>query len=97
MTTYVGVVDTQWRWTSEPPKIYRSSVGVVRTFCENCGTPISFRSQKLSDTMHFYLAAFEDPEAFEPQIHVAHDEKLCWLNTDDNLAKSSGPDYLASK
>ncbi len=97
MTTYVGVMDAQWCWTGETPKVYQSSVGVERTFCERCGSPISFRSQKLSDTMHFYLAALDNPEAFEPRAHVAHDEKLCWVNTDDSLRKTIGPDYTASE
>ncbi len=94
MTTYIGVLDSQWRWTGEAPKLYRSSPGVERTFCGNCGTPISFRSERMSDVMHFYVAAMEEPERFEPELHVAYEEKLSWLNIGDDLPKRNGPEYL---
>lgn len=94
MTTYIGVMDTQWRWTGETPKIFRSSPGVERTFCANCGSPVSFRSQTLSDVMHFYVATMEHPDTFQPSIHVAYEEKLPWLKIRDDLQKYSGPNYL---
>ncbi|MDC0658040.1 GFA family protein [Leisingera sp. SS27] len=94
MTTYIGVKDGQWRWTGAEPRLYRSSPKVERTFCRTCGSPLSFRSQAMSGTMHFYAAAMADPEAFAPSLHVAHEEKLCWLNSDDGLPKRNGPEYL---
>jgi hypothetical protein len=94
MTTYIGVPDTQWRWTGKAPKVYHSSPGVERTFCENCGTPLSFRSEKLSGFMHLYFAAMEEPEKFEPELHVTYEEKLSWLNIGDGLPKRNGPEYL---
>jgi hypothetical protein len=54
-TTYIGVLDSQWRWTGKEPKIFNSSPGVERTFCDHCGSPLSFRSKKMSDVMHFTL------------------------------------------
>ncbi len=97
MTTYIGAPDAQWRWTGEAPKIYHSSPGVERTFCGNCGTPLSFRSQRLTGLMHFYVAALEEPERFEPQLHVAYEEKLSWLNIADDLPKKEGPEILLSR
>ena len=93
MTTYVGVLDTQWRWTREAPKIYKSSPGVERTFCGNCGTPLSFRSEKMSGVMHLFVAALEEPEKFEPTLHAAFEEKLPWLKLADDLPTCIGPDY----
>ncbi len=94
MTSYIGVADNQWRWTGEMPKTYHSSPGVERTFCGNCGTPISFRSEKMSEVMHLYVAAMEEPEKFIPKLHVAYEEKLPWLNIGDTLPKRNGPEYL---
>ncbi len=91
MTTYIGVPDAQWRWAGETAKIYRSSPGVERTFCANCGTPISFRSEKMTGFMHFYVAAMEDPERFPPQLQVAYEEKLSWLNVGDDVPAKEGP------
>jgi hypothetical protein len=94
MTTYIGVPDGQWQWTGSSPKIHRSSPGVERSFCGECGSPISFRSERLSDIMHFYVVAMEFPEKFEPTLHVAHEEKLPWLKLGGDLPKRSGPSYL---
>ena len=94
MTTYIGVKDGQWKWTGKAPKTYNSSPGVERTFCDTCGTPLSFRSTNMSGVMHFYVAAMEKPEDFTPTLHVAHEEKLCWLNIGDDLPTRNGPKYL---
>jgi hypothetical protein len=93
MTTYIGITDEHWRWTGQEPKIYKSSPGVERSFCGNCGTPISFRSEAMSGVMHLYVAAMEDPVQFEPTLHVSHEEKLPWLHLDDDLPTHEGPDY----
>lgn len=93
MTTYVGVLDHQWRWTDKTPKTFNSSPGVERSFCDNCGTPLSFRSAKMSGVMHLYVAALEEPENFQPTLHVAHEEKLSWLKLADDLPTMIGPDY----
>jgi len=94
MTTYIAVQDGRWRWTGETPKVFLSSPGVERTFCGNCGTPISFRSDNLSGMMHLYLVALEEPERFSPELDVAFEEKLSWLNVGDELPKRKGPGYL---
>ena len=43
--------------------------------------------------MHFYLLTMEDPEMFQPDLHVAYEEKLDWLKVDDSMPKHTGPDY----
>ena len=93
MTTYIGIQDSQWRWLGAEPKLFNSSPGVERTFCDKCGTPISFRSEKMSDVMHFYVAAMDDPAEFSPTLHVAHEERLPWLDLADELPIHIGPDY----
>ena len=93
MTVYIGVADGAWRWTGAAPKVFNSSPGVERTFCANCGSPISFRSRKMSDVMHFFAAAMEEPETLAPTLHVAIEEKLPWLKLVDGLPTREGPDY----
>ena len=97
MTTYIGVPDHLWRWTGARATVFRSSPGVERTFCNRCGTPLSFRSEKMSGTMHFYVNAMADPEAFRPGLHVAYEEKLDWLKLADDLPTCIGPDYTRNR
>ncbi|WP_244440052.1 hypothetical protein [Mesorhizobium metallidurans] len=54
MTTYIGVLDSQWRWLGQLPKVFNSSPGVERTFCDKCGSPLSFRSKNMSGVVHFF-------------------------------------------
>ena len=93
MTTYIAAPDGQWRWTEGEATLFRSSPGVERTFCAQCGTPLSFRSEKMSGVMHFYAAAMKTPEILRPSLHVAHEEKLPWLHLGDDLPTCIGPDY----
>ena len=43
--------------------------------------------------MHLFVAALEEPEKFEPTLHVAFEEKLPWLKLADGLPTRIGPDY----
>ena len=54
---------------------------------------MSFRSKKMSDVMHFYVAAMEEPEKIAPTLHVAFEEKLPWLKLADGLPIRFGPEY----
>jgi len=47
--------------------------------------------------MHLYVAALDDPEAIQPTLHVAHEEKLAWLKLADGLPTFVGPDYTKRK
>lgn len=47
----------------------------------------------MSGVMHIYVASLDEPEKFEPTLHVAHDEKLAWLKLGDDLPTCIGPDY----
>jgi hypothetical protein len=35
----------------------------------------------------------DEPEKFEPTLHVAYEEKLAWLKLADDLPTRVGPDY----
>ena len=91
LTAFIGVDHGQWRWTGAVPKIHRSSPGVERTFCGECGSAISFCSQNMSGLMNFHVTAMEHPEQFAPTMHVAYEEKLPWLHVSDDLRKITGP------
>ncbi len=96
VTAYICAPEGQWRWIGKTPKVYNSSPGVERTFCDTCGAPLSFRSEKMSGLMNFYVAAMEDPERFAPEFHVAYEERLSWFHIDDDLEKRTGPRVMKS-
>jgi len=51
----------------------------------------------MTGLMHFYVAAMEYPERFEPELHTAYEEKLSWLNIQDDLPKKEGPKVVLSR
>ena len=90
MTTFVGVHDGSWGWIGEQPSVFDSSPGVKRYFCPRCGTPVAYIAENLTNKMHFYLAALDNPEAFKPEGHSFKENKLSWLHLADDLPDLTG-------
>ena len=66
---------------------FSSSSGVERSYCGNCGTPLSYRSTRWPGEIHLYTPTFDNPAAYPPTFHVHWAEKLAWLGVMDSLPK----------
>jgi hypothetical protein len=64
---------------------YRSSPPVLRGFCRECGTSLTYRHERRAAEIDITLASLDDPGAFAPQMHVWVGEKLPWVSIDDSL------------
>jgi len=51
---------------------------VVRTFCGNCGTSLTYQNIKRGSEIDITTASLDDPEKFPPRKLVFADEKLNW-------------------
>lgn len=87
VTTFVGHPDGHWRWTGETPANFASAPGVVREFCATCGSPVSYRTDKIPGERHFYAALLDNPGDITPTEHWHYDEHLPWPHIVDNLTK----------
>jgi hypothetical protein len=85
--TYVGYPATAVTWTGEAPRQFHSSAGVTRSFCQNCGSPMSFAGERWPGEIHLFAASFDEPAALAPQVHVYVEEKLPWVHLDDGLPR----------
>ena len=94
-TTYMGLPNGGFRFTGATPAEYKSSPGVRRLFCAECGTPVAYSADKFPNEIHFYLSALEDASGIEPKFHVFAGEKVPWVELGDDLPKyvmgASGP------
>ncbi len=72
---------------SGPRKCYRSSEKVVRSFCEGCGSPLSFESEVFPDETHVYAVTLNDPGIYVPTAHIFWSERLPWVTVNDTLPK----------
>ena len=87
VVTFLGTALDGFRWTGQRPKQYVSSPGVIRHFCDTCGTPMAFQAEHYPGEIHLYAATLSDPADFEPTFHVHYDSRLPWLHVEDDLPK----------
>jgi len=85
--TYVGYRADAVAWTGEAPRQYHSSPGVTRSFCGNCGSPMSFAGDRWPGEIHLFAASFDAPGALKPDAHVYVEEQLPWVRLDDGLPR----------
>ena len=76
------------------PKIYESSPGVSRSFCGDCGTPLSYQDERLPGEVYVPMGVFDAPEAFEPEMHDWVSQRLGWLDIRDGLPRYQGSSKL---
>jgi len=80
------------RFITGERKIYASSPGVGRTFCPDCGTPLSYEGEWGGKSIvEVYVGTLDDPESFTPDRHGFYGEKISWFDVADQL-----PRYNAS-
>lgn len=77
---------TEWQG---PRKYFKSSEKVTRSFCENCGTPMSFETDVFPDETHLYAVTMDDVAGYQPSAHIFWSERLPWVQVDDGLPKHS--------
>lgn len=90
LATFVGVAAGGFVYTEGAPATYASSPGVTRSFCQRCGTPLSYEAERFPGEVHLYLSTLDHPEDFEPQRHVYFAERIAWFDTADDLPRHEG-------
>lgn len=68
--------DVQW---SGPVVPFKSSALAERAFCAECGTRLTFQSERWPDEVHISAVTLSDPSAYRPDTHVCTDETVPWL------------------
>ena len=77
---YVDAVDLEW--TRGAPKYFASSNKARRGFCPECGTQLTFETEKW--VVNVAIGAFDHPEEIDPTIQVGLASKLPYT---DHLAE----------
>jgi hypothetical protein len=90
VTTFLGTPHDSFSWTGQTPKQYASSPGVIRHFCDTCGTPMAFQANRYDGEIHLYAATLTNPADFTPTFHVHYASRLPWLHMTDDLPKYDG-------
>lgn len=90
LTIWVGYRPDQFRLTRGTPKSFSKTSGVVRTFCPECGTSISYADRGLADELYLTIGFLDHPERFPPQAHAYWRMRLPWLDFADDLPHVDG-------
>jgi hypothetical protein len=78
---FVNIARDAVTWQGEPD-LFASSPFAKRGFCAACGTTLTFMYNEGSDKMDLTVAAFDEPERFEPHHHFgAESIHRAWLDT----------------
>ncbi len=85
VVTWAGYTQDTYEVTKGAPLRFDSSPGVRRGFCGDCGSPLTFESQRWAGEVHVTVGTLDEPGDFPPQAHVYAEERLPWLRLDEHL------------
>jgi hypothetical protein len=80
---------SEFQFTSHPPKEFRSSKLVARTFCSTCGTPLTYRHEHSPGQIDVTIGSLDAPDAARPAGHVWMSDALAWDRPADGLPQYS--------
>jgi hypothetical protein len=69
------------------PKLCKSSPGSNRSFCSDCGTPLSYQEDRLPGEIYVPMGVFDDAKAYEPEMHEWVSQRFGWLDIRDGLPR----------
>lgn len=72
------------------PHRFASSSGVVRTFCAECGSSLTYASDTRPNVVDVTTMSLDDDSVFPPTQEEWLSHKLAWLPTNANLAHYPG-------
>lgn len=85
--TYAGFLNEQVRFTGEQPKVFKSSPNVKRSFCGECGTPISFEGEAWPREFHVHLSLLDRADELKPMGHAHIKTRVPWVHLEEDLIK----------
>ncbi len=92
VVTLAGFKADQVAFSGTVRKIYQSSPGVGRAFCDNCGTPLTWEGDggELGPIVELHISTFDDPDVLVPSAHSFHNERIAWFDIADGLPRHDG-------
>jgi hypothetical protein len=78
MLPFVTFSAAQFRFTDGTAAEFHSSPGVTRSFCNKCGSPLTYRNEMEPGQIDVMTCSLDEPEAFPPTHHIWTSHKLAW-------------------
>lgn len=92
VVTLAGYLKDQVTFSGKDRSFFPSSPGVLRAFCGNCGTPLTWEGDggELGPIVELHLSTFDDPARLVPTAHAFYLERLPWFDIADHLPRYEG-------
>lgn len=74
----VTVPTANFSFTSGTPVSFRSSDHATRTFCDRCGTSLTFVDDKRKHETDVTTGSLDDPEPYPPTEPIFTDHRITW-------------------
>ena len=88
--TWVAFPADTFAFTEGEPGVYRATNKAERTFCRDCGTPLTFRHVESAHQVDVTAGSLDNAEAVRPIDHIWNSATLGWLRLDDDLPRFPG-------
>lgn len=88
-TVWVGFSPEHVRFTKGELRIHESSQGVLRGFCTQCGTALTYGRdpafEAVEPTLYVAAASLDDPEVFPPTEVVWYGQRPAWFSLGEGI------------
>lgn len=85
MVAWVTFPAGQFRFTKGSPASFSSSEPVRRTFCRDCGTPLTYEHASSAGYVDVTTGSLDAPERFPPTHHSWLSHDIAWVRFGDGL------------
>lgn len=86
VVAWFSVRPEAFRLTKGLLKSFASSPGVLRSFCGECGTPLTYQRDGLNE-LDVTACSLDDPESAPPRDHTFVRSALAWAPVEDGLPR----------
>ena len=84
VATFATFESSKVTWHGEMGRYDSSDVG-WRGFCPACGSSVCFGFKPRPERIYVAIGIFDDPDSFPAGFHDHREEKIDWLQVDENL------------
>ncbi|WP_222945919.1 GFA family protein [Paraburkholderia podalyriae] len=87
---WFSVKRSEFRFVHGEPRSFASSKAVLRTFCPDCGTQLTYQHDDFPDEIDITTCSLDVPDLVPPEHHTWTSRKLPWVHVSDALPKHEG-------
>ena len=79
----------QVTYSKGQPRVIEFDGDIGRAFCGDCGTPLTWEGDggEHGPLVELHIGTMDEPDAFAPECHIHHGERLQWFETVDRLPR----------